>query len=105
MAEFRVRKQVYLDRLCAELDAAAIRVSLADKVHNGRSTVNDLEADGPSMWDRFNAGGTDQLWWYGSLAAAYAEHAAAGWADAARARELARLVARMGELTPAADGE
>ena len=77
MAEFRIRKQVYLDHLAAEPDPGAIRVSLADKVHNARSTVNDLETDGPAMWDRFNAGAADQLWWYGDLAQIYADHAAA----------------------------
>jgi len=98
MADFRTRKQVYLDHLRAERNEGAIRVSLADKVHNARCTVNDLESDGPSMWQRFNAG-VDQLWWFESLAAAHGEHAAAGRADAARAAELARLVARMRELS------
>jgi (p)ppGpp synthase/HD superfamily hydrolase len=99
MAEFRVRKQVYLDQLAAERNVGAIRVSLADKVHNARCTVNDLELDGPAMWDRFNAGADDQLWWYGALAGAYTAHAAAGRADQARAAELTRLVARMRERT------
>lgn len=101
MAEFRVRKQVYLDHLRAENNTGAIMVSLADKVHNARSTVNDLETDGPAVWDRFNAGAPEQLWWYGSLAEAYVDHARAGRADPARAAELGRLVARMRELTPA----
>lgn len=101
MAEFRVRKQVYLDHLAVESNIGAIRVSLADKVHNARSTVNDLETDGSSVWHRFNAGADDQLWWYGSLAAAYGAHAREGRADAARAAELVRLVTRMRELTPA----
>lgn len=96
--DFRTRKQIYLDHLAAETDAGAIRVSLADKVHNARSTVNDLEADGPPVWDRFNAGVDDQLWWYGALADTYAAHAAAGRADPARAEELRRLVRRMGNF-------
>ncbi len=101
MADFRLRKQVYLDHLRGEDNIGAIMVSLADKVHNARSTVNDLETDGPRVWDRFNAGAPEQLWWYGSLASAYADHAHAGRADPARAAELGRLVARMRELTPA----
>jgi (p)ppGpp synthase/HD superfamily hydrolase len=99
MADFRTRKQVYLDHLAAERNPATIRVSLADKVHNARCTVNDLESDGTSMWLRFNAGGVDQLWWFESLAAVHGSHAAAGRADAARAAELARLVQRMKELS------
>ncbi len=101
MADFGVRKQVCLDHLRAEDNTGAIMVSLADKVHNARSTVNDLETDGPRIWDRFNAGAPEQLWWYESLAAAYADHAQAGRADPARAAELGHLVDRMRELTPA----
>lgn len=93
--EFRKRKRTYLDHLIAQADAGAVRVSLADKVHNARSTVNDLEADGSAVWDRFNAGSEDQLWWYDGLADAYAVHAEAGRADRARAAELRRLVERM----------
>jgi (p)ppGpp synthase/HD superfamily hydrolase len=99
MADFRTRKQVYLDHLAGERNLGAIRVSLADKVHNARCTVNDLESDGPSMWLRFNAGGVDQLWWFESLAAVHCAHAAAGRADAARAAELGRLVKRMKDLS------
>jgi (p)ppGpp synthase/HD superfamily hydrolase len=103
MADFRTRKQVYLDRLAAERRTGAIRVSLADKVHNARCTVNDLEAEGPSVWARFNAGVRDQLWWYQGLAGAFATHAEAGRADKARVAELHRLVARMAELSRTMD--
>ena len=99
MADYRTRKQVYLDQLTSERNTAGIRVSLADKVHNARCTVNDLEAEGPSVWDRFNAGSKDQLWWYGSLADIYAKHAELGRADPARAQELSRLTQRMADFT------
>jgi (p)ppGpp synthase/HD superfamily hydrolase len=99
--DFRQRKQRYLDRLHADRSNAAIRVSLADKVHNARSTVNDLESDGPRMWARFNSNVEDQLWWYTALAEAYGLHALAGRADNARATELQRLVLRMHELSGA----
>lgn len=98
MADFRVRKQIYLDHLGAEDDGGAITVSLADKVHNARCTINDLEAEGPTIFDKFNSGAVDQLWWYDSLAGAYLMHARAGRADKDRAAELARLVRRMHEL-------
>ena len=100
MADFRARKEVYLAHLRDPADPGSIRVSLCDKVHNARSTVNDLEADGPAMWERFNAGADDQLWWYASLAEEFAVHAAAGRADVARVGELGRLVQRMHDLTP-----
>lgn len=102
MAQFRVRKQDYLDHLRDERNVSAIRVSLADKVHNARCTVNDLEIDGPQMWQRFNSSGPEeQLWWYGVLAEAYTTHARHRRADTARAAELGRLVAAMRELTHA----
>ncbi len=97
--DFRTRKQHYLDRLGSERDTGAVRVSLADKVHNARSTVNDLEADGPAVWERFNAPYLDQIWWYTGLSDAYAQHAAAGRVSQARADELRRLVDRMAEFS------
>jgi (p)ppGpp synthase/HD superfamily hydrolase len=100
MAEFRARKEYYLAHLRDPGDPGSIRVSLCDKVHNARSTVNDLETDGPQMWEKFNAGAEDQLWWYTSLADEFAIHAAAGHADQSRVGELARLVQRMRDLTP-----
>ncbi len=96
---FRSRKRVYLDHLAAETNTSAIKVSLADKVHNARSTVNDLEEDGPIMWDRFNSGAHDQLWWYARLAEHYLEHARNYRASQARADELGRLAAQMRALT------
>lgn len=102
MADFRVRKQIYLEHLAAETNPSAIKVSLADKVHNARSTVNDLEADGAIMWKRFNSTHpSDQLWWYGRLAGHYLDHAQHGRASLPRAQELDRLAAQMRALTPA----
>ncbi len=101
MSNFQTRKKVYLDQLQTEKNVGAIRVSLADKVHNARSTVNDLEVEGPSVWKRFNAGYHDQLWWYGALADVYAEHVKNGLANRARVGELVRLVQRMAAFPPA----
>ncbi len=95
---YRERKQLYLDHLVAERDTGVIRVSLADKVHNSRSTVNDLESEGPSVWDRFNAGFDEQMWWYQSLRSAFVVHAAAGRASSARVNEFGHLVERMAQL-------
>jgi (p)ppGpp synthase/HD superfamily hydrolase len=33
--------------------APALRVSLADKLHNARSIVADLRQHGPALWSRF----------------------------------------------------
>jgi (p)ppGpp synthase/HD superfamily hydrolase len=44
-----------------------LRVSLADKLHNARSILIDLRADGEAVWQRFNAGRAAQAWYYGEL--------------------------------------
>ena len=95
--DFRDRKQKYLDHLHEDATDASIRVSLADKVHNARSTVNDLEAEGEAMYARFNSPIEDQHWWYTSLAGVFEEHVEAGraGADPARVAEFRRLVNRM----------
>lgn len=67
---WRERKQAYLDRLEAASDAA-LHVSLADKLHNMRTIVVDYRELGEPLWDRFNAGRDEVLWYYGSLAAAF----------------------------------
>ena len=82
-------------------DTAPVRMSRVDEVHSARNSVIDLEADGPSVGERFNAGAADQFWRCDGLATAYEQHAEAGRADTARAAEVPRLVRRMRELTRA----
>jgi (p)ppGpp synthase/HD superfamily hydrolase len=68
---WRERKQAYLERL-ERASEAALAVSLADKLHNMRTIVVDYRAVGERLWDRFNAGCEDVLWYYRSLAEAFA---------------------------------
>lgn len=50
------RKQKYLRHLeDPKTDCRAVLVSIADKVHNARATVTDLERSGPSVLGKFNA--------------------------------------------------
>jgi GTP pyrophosphokinase len=68
---WRARKEAYL----AHLDHAgpdALLVSACDKVHNARAIVEDLREHGPAMMSRFNAGLDGTLWYYRSLADAFA---------------------------------
>ena len=67
---WRERKQAYVAHLATASDGA-IRVSLADKLHNARAIVRDLSLSGPALWERFSAGREAQLWYYGELAAAF----------------------------------
>lgn len=68
---WRERKQAYLEHL-EQASEAALDVSLADKLHNVRTIVVDYRAVGERLWDRFNAGRDEVLWYYRSLAAAFA---------------------------------
>lgn len=70
---WRGRKEEYLRRLDKkDSSAPSILVALADKVHNAESSVSDTHAmslpERQNFFDtRFNAGWSDQMWWYGSL--------------------------------------
>lgn len=89
---WKERKLRYLKRL-AEEPVETLEVSLADKVHNARAIVRDLEVHGPALWRRFNVGAEEQLWYYRSLADVF-------WArhPGPRSAELVRLVDRIAEL-------
>ena len=66
---------------------------LADKLYNATSLVRDFRWVGSELWDRFNAGLTDQLWYYGTLAETFAKHRPGQMADelSAAVNELRRL--------------
>lgn len=63
---WELRKKAYLAHL-DKAPADVLRVALADKLHNARAIVADLRVVGPSVWQRFSAGGAAQLWYYRSL--------------------------------------
>ncbi|MFD5867274.1 HD domain-containing protein [Corynebacterium sp. NPDC060344] len=68
---WQVRSEAYLQHLEHDASIPAVLVSTCDKLHNLKSTLIDLEAQGDSLWDRFNAGREKQLWWYSELARVY----------------------------------
>jgi (p)ppGpp synthase/HD superfamily hydrolase len=49
------RKRAYVDAF-ADKPPAALRVSLADKLHNARSILTDYRTDGDDFWARFGQG-------------------------------------------------
>lgn len=64
---WRWRREQYLAHLeQAPLDV--LMVSRADKLHNARAIVVDLDEHGDAVWSRFRTGAEGQLWYYGSLA-------------------------------------
>jgi (p)ppGpp synthase/HD superfamily hydrolase len=71
---WRERKAAYLEHLPSVTDDGALRVALADKVHNARSLVRDHRAEGAALWERFEGrSAEDQLAYYNGLLAFFAE--------------------------------
>lgn len=62
---WRERKTAYIAHL-EEAEPSAVRVSLADKVHNVRTIVFDYRRLGEALWERFDPG-ADPVWYYRSL--------------------------------------
>ncbi len=92
---WRLRKERFLARL-AEADPASRLVVACDKRHNLGDLVWDLHHEGPPTLARFNAGPSEQLWYF--------ERVIALCRDAIPARlflELGRLVAELRGLCPA----
>ena len=65
-APWRVRKEVHINHL-KDADMDTLIVTAADKAHNARSIATDLQNQGASLWDRFNAGRDDIIWYYESV--------------------------------------
>ncbi len=64
---WKERKAAYLEKMKTAPDSV-ILVSLADKVHNARSILLDLQDAGDQIWEKFNGGKAGTLWYYQSLA-------------------------------------
>lgn len=65
------RKRAYVDAFPRK-SPAALRVSLADKLHNARSILTDYRTHGDALWSRFGQGqGLATRVYYRELAAAF----------------------------------
>jgi len=71
-APWQQRKENYLSHL-QTATPEAVRVSLADKLHNARSILRDLGQDGDDVWKRFTGGRDGSLWYYRSLVEIFQE--------------------------------
>lgn len=67
---WRGRKENYLAHV-RRSNPALLRVTIADKLDNARAILADYRRLGESVWERFNAGEDDQLWYYQSALAAF----------------------------------
>lgn len=65
------RKRAYVDAIATK-SPAALRVSLADKLHNARAILLDYRTHGDALWERFSQkqGGATRIY-YRELAAAF----------------------------------
>ena len=65
--DWQPRKEQYLAHL-EGADARVKLVSACDKLHNARSILADLRAQGDELWQKFNVKDpAQQLWYYGEL--------------------------------------
>ena len=92
---WRVRKEGYLASLLED-DEECLLISAADKIHNLRSMVTAHDRLGDEMWNVFNAGPEEKLWFYGAIADTVAERLG----DCAATRELRRAVEDIAALAP-----
>ena len=92
---WRKRKIDYLAHL-PEASYGALLISLADKLHNARSIIQDFDTHGHTIWDRFNGGKEGVLWYYRSLADFFI-----GYKETWLSKEFVRVVSKMEELAQA----
>jgi (p)ppGpp synthase/HD superfamily hydrolase len=95
---WRERKERYLDHILVASPQAR-RVSLADKVDNARAILTDYRDVGEKLWERFNAGKDDQLWYYRRLV----KHFRRAGAEGFLMMDLERTVAELEQRATAAD--
>jgi (p)ppGpp synthase/HD superfamily hydrolase len=81
------RKRAYIAEL-EHADAAVLRVSCADKLHNARSILVDVGTIGDELWGRFTASAEQTRWYYETLAGVFARRS-----PGPLSRELSRTVA------------
>jgi (p)ppGpp synthase/HD superfamily hydrolase len=99
---WRPRKETYLLHL-RTAPAEVLLVSLADKLHNARSILRDLRTVGPEVWERFNAGVNDQLWYYRSLAQTFSKRLPGPAAD--ELLEVVESIVRLSEQASRAEDD
>ena len=93
------RKEAYLAGI-GKKPIGAVRVSIADKLHNARSIVFDHRRVGDHVWDRFSASQEQTLWYYESLVGAFEQRRdELGPGAEAALDELERIVAELVDRT------
>ena len=90
---WRLRKEAYVAHLADPATSESVlRVSAADKLHNARSVLAERRVLGDVVWDRFNAGRDEQLWYYRAVVEVLRTRFPGRLTD-----ELADVVQRLGQ--------
>ncbi len=69
---WKARKLQYIEHFRGA-SLSGQRVSLADKLHNARSTLRDKQEMGDEIWTLFKGGKDDTLWFYNEIIKAASE--------------------------------
>jgi (p)ppGpp synthase/HD superfamily hydrolase len=83
------RKEAYIERLHGEPDDVRL-ISVADKLYNARSILEDYREIGPRVWERFKRGRQEQIWYFDELLKVYKSSGAGRLVE-----ELERVVAEL----------
>jgi (p)ppGpp synthase/HD superfamily hydrolase len=67
LSSWQDRKVLHLAKLVDETTSVRM-VTLADKLHNVRSTLMDYNRFGSSLWNRFGGGRSGTIWYYRAVA-------------------------------------
>lgn len=89
---WRERKAAYLAHI-AKAPRSVLLISAADKLHNARSIVADLQSHGPAIWERFKGSREGSLWYYRSLVATFKQRLPSALSD-----QLEKVVSEMEKL-------
>lgn len=77
---WRKRKEQFLERLNT-VSPEVYLILLADKLHNARTILAELQTSGPMIWDKFNGGKDGSLWYYREMADFFLNHKAGQLAE------------------------
>jgi (p)ppGpp synthase/HD superfamily hydrolase len=89
---WRKRKEDYIAHVRTASPSVRL-VSMADKLHNARSILQDYRTHGKTVWERFTGGKDGSLWYYRSLVKAFQEAGTSPLLD-----ELDRVVTELERL-------
>ena len=93
---WRKRKEDYIAHVRHASPSVRL-VSMADKLHNARSILQDHRTHGEAVWRRFNGGQDGSLWYYRSLVNVFRESGSSPLLE-----ELDRVVSTLESLTTTA---